>query len=500
MGKSLKILIVEDSEEDVLLIINKLKREGYDVTFEIVDTPEGMNSALDKNGWNIIIADYSMPHFSGLGALNLLKEKGLDIPFILVSGKVGEETAVEAMRAGAQDYVLKDRLTRLVPIIERELRDAKSRLSHKKSEERLLELASIVESSDDAIIGKTLDGVITSWNKGAETIFGYTAKEIIGESINLIVPSEMHNEEFEIIEKVKAGKHIKQYETKRQRKDGEVIYVSITISPMKNQKGSINGMSMVSRDITKHKRSEELLKQKTLELERSNQDLEQFAYIASHDLQEPLRKIISFGDFLKKEYYNLLDKKGMDYIDRMSNASLRMKQLIESILELSKISRNISTYEEVNLNNLIREIKVDLEVTISKTKAVIQTSSLPSITGEKIQFKQLFQNLISNSLKYQKENITPEIFIESKITENKFLEITIKDNGIGFEEKYLNKIFKPFQRLHTRDEYEGSGMGLTICQKIVLLYGGNITAKSSPDNGTTFIIKFPNTIIASEYK
>ena len=500
MGKPLKLLIVEDSEDDALLIINKLKREGYDVTSERVDTTESMNNALDKNVWDVVIADYSMPHFSGLSALNLLKEKKLDLPFILISGKVSEEVAVEAMKAGAHDYLLKDRLTRLVPAIERELQDASSRLSHKKSEERLLELASIVELSNDAIIGKTLDGIITTWNKGAERIFGYTANEVIGKPLLNFIPPEQINEELEIVEKLKRGECIENYETIRMKKDGTKIYVSLTISPIKNAAGQIIGASKIIRDITEQKQWIETLKQKTLELEHSNQELEQFAYVTSHDLQEPLRKIISFGDLLKREYSNAIDEKGKNYIRRMDNAAIRMKQLIESILELSRISRNMVAYEKVNLNNLIREIKLDLEIEISKTKATIQTNSLPSIIGEKIQFKQLFQNLISNALKYQKQDINPEIFIDSTITENKFLEIIVRDNGIGFDEKYINKIFKPFQRLHTRDEYEGSGMGLTICQKIVLLYNGNITAKSAPGKGTTFVINLPSNIIALEHK
>jgi len=263
MKEPLRVLTVEDSEDDTLLLMLELQRAGFNPTCERVDSAASMASALEKHPWDVVISDHSMPGFGSLDALKLLKEKQPDVPFIVVSGTIGEDFAVSAMKAGASDYVMKGRLTRLVPSIERELREADNRRTRRRVEEALKQaqpvlayLAAIVESSDDAIIGQKLDGTILSWNGGAERMYGYSAEEIKGCSILVLIPPYRPEELPQIYERIKQGERVERYETIRIRKDGSPIDVSLTLSPIKDEAGRVIGVSAIERDITKRKREE----------------------------------------------------------------------------------------------------------------------------------------------------------------------------------------------------------------------------------------------------
>ncbi|MBN1412720.1 MAG: hypothetical protein JW969_17865, partial [Spirochaetales bacterium] len=229
-------------------------------------------------------------------------------------------------------------------------------------------------------------------------------------------------------------------------------------------------------------------------LKKSNKDLEQFAYIASHDLQEPLRKVKYFGERLKKDYGDIIDEKGMDYLSRMMNAALRMGNLIKGLLQYSRVTTKAKPYEKVNLNEIIKGVLGDLEIRIQETGAEINTENLPFIEAEPLQMRQLFQNLIGNAIKYQRKDIPPVITINSHIIsyeDTDFCKITITDNGMGFDTKYTEQIFGLFKRLFNRDEYEGMGIGLAICKKIVEQHRGVISAISEPGKGSSFSIELP---------
>ena len=236
---------------------------------------------------------------------------------------------------------------------------------------------------------------------------------------------------------------------------------------------------------------EEKVKLRTAELEQTMRELSDFTYIASHDLQEPLRKIITFGNRLMQKYESALESQGLDYLLRMQKSAGRMSALIDGLLNFSQITTDPRPFETIDLQEVLQGVLSDLEVQIEKTQGSVEVETLPNIKAEKTQMGQLFQNLISNGLKYHREGVPPRVKIKNRLIQEGRLEIRIEDNGIGFDEKHLNRIFKPFERLHGIGTFEGTGMGLSICQKIVLHHEGSITAQSVLGQGSTFIIKLP---------
>ena len=252
----LNVLIVEDSVDDTFFIVRELQRGGYNVDFERVETATAMQSSLRSRDWDLVISDYSMPRFGGEAALSLYQHSGLDVPFILVSGTMGEDIAVEMLKAGAHHYVMKDNLGRLVSAVERELQAAQERRIRRQVEATQEYLASIVSCCGDAIIGKTLEGTVVTWNAGAERLYGYTEAEMIGKSISVLCPRSRPEELIEIMERVKQSERVEQLDTVRVRKDGTPVEVSVVLSPIKDIRGQIIGASSVSRDISQRKMEE----------------------------------------------------------------------------------------------------------------------------------------------------------------------------------------------------------------------------------------------------
>jgi signal transduction histidine kinase/CHASE3 domain sensor protein len=286
---------------------------------------------------------------------------------------------------------------------------------------------------------------------------------------------------------------------------GVLKYLSMTSKPRDaNVKSGVDILGTVI-DVTDQKMYETQLEQYTAELKRSNEDLEQFAYVASHDLQEPLRKIRAFGDRLVSRYKQKLDGPGEDYIKRMQSASSRMQTLIEDLLSFSRVSRSGEVFQQLDMDQIMTEINEDLDIQIKRENAVIKIAGLPSVMGEKMQIKRLFQNLINNAVKFHKPNEIPVVEVYGKpikwqeikkefnvsLPDNAYVKITVKDNGIGFDERFIDKIFNIFQRLHGRTDYEGTGIGLAICRKIVTNHKGFITARSKENIGSEFIVILP---------
>jgi PAS domain S-box-containing protein len=515
---------------------------------------------------------------------------------------------------------------------------------HKNLDERNGHFAAIIQSSDDAIISKTLEGIITSWNTSAERIFGYTSQEMIGTHITRIVPTDRLDEEPKILERLKKGDRIDHFETKRITKDGRLLDISLSISPVKNSKGIIIGASKIARDITAQKRTEQRIREnedqirvseerlrlaveiaemgmwdldlttgltttssqhrkilgyskavqwsKNLfmqmihpaersmveqafsnalqtgnisyearvikndnierwirvngttiydkkhqpvrmlgtvlditdqkkakeelenmvrartrelltsneELEKSNHELEQFAYIASHDLQEPLRKIQTFADMVKEHLHD--SEITQKYFNKIYVSAKRMSTLINDVLNYSRLTKTGEQFIKTDLNKVIKDVLADYELLIEQKQAAINYSDLPTIKGIPLQLHQLFANLISNSLKFAE--ITPTITIIARtlnreevqeyprlIEDKQYIQLVFQDNGIGFEQQHADQIFIIFQRLNNQRTYSGTGIGLALCKKIVDHHEGIIIAKSEPGQGATFTIILP---------
>lgn len=364
--------------------------------------------------------------------------------------------------------------------------------ARKRGEETVERLAAIVASSDDAILSKTADGIVTSWNAGAERLFGYRAAEAIGQHIRLIVPAERWAEEDRIIAQIRDDKAIMHYETVGIAKDGRRIDISASISPMHDKAGRVIGAAKVARDITARKRHEAELARHVEALERSNKELDDFAYIASHDLKEPLRGLFNNAKFLRDDYATKLDEAGVGRLQRLGYLTQRMEQLVNDLLYYSRLGRQDLAIQPADLNAVIRDIEMMSETVLKeRDAAIVIPRLLPRISCDKTRIAEVFRNLITNAVKYNNspvKRIEIGYLDEMKTKDGVATQVFyVKDNGIGIEEEFFEDIFRIFKRLNAEDDdKKGTGVGLTFVRKIVERHGGRIWLDSVPGRGTTF--------------
>ncbi len=381
--------------------------------------------------------------------------------------------------------------------------------SLRKSEERYHLM--VEEVQEYAILYLNPEGIIENWNAGAEKIKGYKADEIVGKYFAVFYTKEdqKNNLPQKLLQQAREkGKVI--HEGWRTRKNGNLFWASVVITAVHNKKGEVIGFSKVTHDLTDKKRADDTLKlnameleQKNNELEEMNKELQSFAYISSHDLQEPLRKIQTFASqIIEKEAVNLSEN-GLDKFKRMQNAAQRMQTLINDLLSYSRTNIQERIFVKTDLAQIINEVKDDLKEELEQKNAVIEVEKTSEVDIISFQFKQLLYNLISNSLKFSDPNVPIQIKIRSEIKSGKdfdneklisyknYCHIQVSDNGIGFESQYNKKIFEVFQRLHGRDRYNGTGIGLAIVKKIVENHNGIITASGVQNKGASFDIYIP---------
>jgi signal transduction histidine kinase len=358
---------VEDSESDAALILRHLNMADYEVGWERVETAGQMRAALEQPDWDLVIADYKLPGFDAPAALAILQQTGLDLPFVVVSGHIGEETAVALMRAGAYDYLMKDHLARLAPVVERELGEARMRRERRRGQEQL-------------------------------------------------------------------------------------------------------------------RRSVE-------ELARSNTELEQFAYVVSHDLQEPLRMVASYVQLLEERYKDQLDSNAREFIAYAVDGATRMKQMITDLLTYSRTGKNGKAIVAVACEAALGQACADLRACITEAAAEISHGPLPTVPGDAAQFSHLFQNLIGNAIKFRSQ-APPRVHVSAEQSGEEWV-FSVRDNGIGLDPQFADRIFMVFQRLHGHEDYPGTGIGLAIARKIVEHRGGRIWVESEPGKGATFRFTVP---------
>ncbi|MGZ3725917.1 MAG: PAS domain-containing sensor histidine kinase [Pseudobdellovibrio sp.] len=351
---------------------------------------------------------------------------------------------------------------------------------------------------DEAAIVAITDqkGTITYVNKKFCDISKYSREELIGQN-HRIINSGYHSKEFFIaMWKKIANGQTWEGEVRNRAKDGTFYWVNTTIVPFMNEEGKPVKYVSVRYEITERKLAEEKLKVYAKRLEVSNQELQDFASVAAHDLQEPLRKILSFSDRLQSKAKADLKPEAVDYLERIQSSAQRMRVLINDLLTYSRVTTKAQPFLPVDLNNIVTDVISDLEIRLEQSGGKIECAPLPTIEADATQMRQLFQNLVSNALKFTPPERKPLVQISAELLFSTQLnqqacKITVTDNGIGFEEKYLDRIFTIFQRLHGRHEYEGTGIGLAVCRKITDRHSGILTATSRPDEGSSFIITLP---------
>lgn len=360
----LSVLLVEDEPADVELELRALQQVAVNVTGDVAQTPEEFTDFVRKNVYDVILVDYKLPNWNGMESVEILRREGLDVPVILVSGALGERTAVECIQQGAADYVLKDHLTRLPESVRRAMREKKLREDHRQAQE---------------------------------------------------------------------------------------------------------------------------------ELARSNQDLEQFAYVASHDLQEPLRMVATYTQLLAERYRGKLDADADKYIHYAVDGALRMQKLVQDLLTFSRVGRRGGARESTDCNVALRAALTNLEAAIQESGAVVQTTQLPVVIADGSQLVQVFQNLVGNAIKFR--GLAPPLIQVSAEKKGKEWFFSVADNGIGIAAEHAASVFVIFRRLHTRTEYPGNGIGLSICKKIIEQHGGRIWVESELDHGSNFQFTLPNPTI-----
>ena len=358
---------------------------------------------------------------------------------------------------------------------------------------------SLFDLSHDGVVFAAIDGSIEEANGAYLDMLGYDLAELTRMTYQQLTPARWAAMEADIVAKqILSRGYSDEFEKEYIRKDGSVFPVAVRAILVRDEAGAPLRIMAIVRDITEQKQAKEALERHARDLARSNEELEQFAYVASHDLQEPLRKIRAFGALLADEKQKSLDEEGRQYIDFMTDAAARMQTLVSDLLALSRVTTGAQPFEDLPLSEVFDTVLSDLSVVLEEAEGVVAIEAAPTIEADRTQMEQLFRNLIGNALKFRRPGVPPRVAVEIA-TESSPLSgvpgaactIVVSDNGIGFEPSQGSKLFQPFKRLHARHQYEGAGIGLAICERIVLRHHGGIAASGVPGAGATFTVTLP---------
>ena len=374
------------------------------------------------------------------------------------------------------------------PIAITAIRDVSARIAAETAQRHL---AAIVNSSDDAIVSKSLEEIVLSWNPGAARVYGYTADEMLGKPISLLVPPGRTDELPRLLAGIREGRSFDHFHTVRRRKDGKDIHVSLTLSPIRDITGAIIGASSIARDITDEKRAEEELKKAKAAAETANRELESFSYSVAHDLRAPLRAISGFSEILLGDQRDRLDARGQDYLRRMAAAAERMGNLIDALLGLSRVTRTEPLQQRVDLSKVAGSVIDNLRATQPERSVEVVIHEGLVVVGDPQLLRSALENLLGNAWKFtgKREGARVELGLTEKDGERAYF---VSDNGAGFEMAYASKLFAPFQRLHSPSAFPGTGIGLATVQRIIHRHGGRIWAESETGKGATFFFTLPN--------
>jgi PAS domain S-box-containing protein len=502
-GSRLRILCVEDNPADAELCRLCLEEAGFPLSLDVVNTPEVFTERLRAGSYDLVLADYRLPGWTGLDVLNSLRQEQGDTPFILVTGALGEEVAVECLKQGVTDYVRKERLNRLPLAVARALEEKKLKEARSRAEEAVARLAAIVESSDDAIVGTDPEGRILTWNAGAERMLGYTAEEAGGRSIAFIIPAARRQHLTEMLARVRSGGSVRNYEARPVRQDGMVLEILLNISPVRDESRAIVGAAASARDITQRKRLERQLRLKNQELAQQNRRVEaanrmksEFLANMSHELRSPLNSIIGFAELMYDGKLGPVAEENREFLDDILASARHLLRLINDVLDLSKVEAGRMEFrpEPVALETLVGEVRDVLRFQAVKKQLGVATEVSPElseIVADAARLKQILYNYLSNALKF-----TPEggrVTIRAKAEGEDAFRLEVEDTGIGIRPEDTVRLFQEFQQLggDIARKSSGSGLGLALTKRIVEAQGGSVGVVSTPGQGSRFWAVLP---------
>jgi PAS domain S-box-containing protein len=438
-------------------------------------------------------AELGTPIESGFEALVFKASRGIEdiyeLTYIRKDGSrfpaVVSVTALRDARDAILGYLLIGTDNTARKRLESERAELEQQLRDRDSNDHKLRLAAIVDCSNDAIIGKTLQGVITSWNEGARRIFGYSEQQMLGQPISRLVPSGRESEEPAILEKLARGERVDHFDTVRLREDGREIHASVAISPVRNSAGELVGASMVVRDMTERHRTEEALARAKETAEAASRELEAFSYTVAHDLRAPLRGMNGFAHLLLQTYRDKLDADGQDWLEEIVLNAGKMAGLIDALLSLGRLTKSELRRESLDLSSVVRAAAKRLAAAEPGRVVELVVEDELSADLDPVLGRALIENLLSNAWKFTSK--VPRARIEFGATvANGARAFFVRDNGAGFDMQHADKLFGHFQRLHSVQDFPGTGIGLATIQRIARRHGGNAWADGTVNGGATF--------------
>jgi len=496
--------MIEDVVHDAALIEHALKDGGFDFTFKRVDNEDEFLQELERFHPAVILSDHGLPSFDGFTALSLSQKQAPEVPFIFVTGSLGEEMTIKALKSGATDFILKHRLATLPAAVHRALRQADFRVQRKKAEAALLSseerYRSLVELSPDALFVEAGERIVFINSAGVRLLGAANAEQIVGRPIKEIVhPEDWASARLRLQELHHDNRQVPFVEQKLLQLDGTPVDVEIAAAPLVF--AGKPAAQVIAHDIRERKRAEEEIRnlntdleqrvrERTVELEAAYKELEAFSYSVSHDLRAPLRHIEGFVEILTATTVSSLDEESQRHLETIAASAKQMGRLIDDLLSFSRTARAELTKTRTDLSALVQSAIRDLEQEGRNREIHWVIGDLPQVDADLALLRQVILNLLGNALKYTRTRKQTRIEIGSSDKDVEYI-IFVRDNGVGFDMRYAHKLFGVFQRLHRSSDFEGTGVGLANVRRIINRHGGRAWAEAELNKGATFYFSLP---------
>ena len=489
---------------DATLVEHTLKDGGFDFVFKRVDNEAEFLEELSGFGPSVILSDHGLPTFDGFSALSLAQQQAPEVPFIFVTGSLGEEMTINALKSGATDFILKHRLSTLPAAIHRALRQVEFRVQRRKAEQALLSseerYRSLVELSPDALFVEIEDHVVFINSAGVKLLGAASPDQLVGAPVSDIIHPEDWTLAQERLQRVRIeGKPVPFLEQRMRRLDGTIVDVEIAAAPLVF--AGQQAAQVIAHDIRERKRAEEEIRtlnldleqrvrERTVELEAANKELEAFSYSVSHDLRAPLRHIEGFVEILTASSGQSLDEESKRHLDTIAESAKQMGRLIDDLLTFSRTARAELTKTKTDLSSLVQSAIRDLSQEARDRDVQWSIGALPEVEADHALLRQVLLNLLGNALKYTRTRKQTRIELGNSDTDTEHI-IFVRDNGVGFDMRYAHKLFGVFQRLHRATDFEGTGVGLANIRRIIHRHGGRCWAEAQLNQGATFYFSLP---------